>query len=197
MNCLHSSPITNIQCPKVYPWRRRKSMLFPPIRLRAGVLFLREVCICDLLLNPFDLYSHPLRRHDAFTQEKKISWPGFNQQTPKIQRSYKENPQSDEYVAHNHVSFSSGLVLALFLPLLLLRFGPKVCSLVLPALFLNQSTSAINPCIYLLYIKSYRCGFREIWRSLYRRCMKTLSSNNKIYPQDISTVRRGTVEVQQ
>jgi len=40
----------------------------------AGVLFLREVCICDLLLNPFDLYSHPFRRCDGFTQETKISW---------------------------------------------------------------------------------------------------------------------------
>ena len=90
-----------------------------------------------------------------------------------------------------------GWCLLFFLPLLLLRFGPKVCNLALPALFLNQSTSAINPCIYLLYIKNYRCSFREIWRSLYRRCMKTLSSNNKIKPQDISTVCRGTVEGQQ
>lgn len=90
-----------------------------------------------------------------------------------------------------------GWCLHFFLPLLFLRFGPKVCNLALPALFRNQSTSAINPCIYLLYIKNYRCSFRQIWRSLYRRCMKTLSSNNKIKAQDISTVCRGTVEGQQ
>lgn len=90
-----------------------------------------------------------------------------------------------------------GWCLHFFLPLLFLRFGPKVCNLALPALFRNQSTSAINPCIHLLYIKNYRCSFRQIWRSLYRRCMKTLSSNNKIKAQDISTVCRGTVEGQQ
>lgn len=90
-----------------------------------------------------------------------------------------------------------GWCLHFFLPLLFPRFGPKVCNLALPALFLNQSTTAINPCIYLLYIKNYRCSFREIWRSVYRRCMKTLSSNNKIKPHYISTVCRGTVKGQQ
>lgn len=81
--------------------------------LQAGVLFLREVCICDLLLNPFDLCSHLFRRCDGFTQETKISWREFNKQTTQIQRSHEENSQSDEHVAHNHVCFNSGLVLTL------------------------------------------------------------------------------------
>lgn len=117
------------------------------------------------------------------------------------QQRYKDRTRRTRKVMRMLVTImfvlALGWSLHFFLPLLLLRFGPKVCNLALPALFLNQSTSAINPCIYLLYIKNYRCSFCEIWRSLYRRCMKTLSSNNKIKPQDISTVCRRTVEGQQ
>ena len=117
------------------------------------------------------------------------------------QQRYKDRTRRTRKVMRMLVTImfvlALGWSLHFFLPLLLLRFGPKVCNLALPALFLNQSTSAINPCIYVLYIKNYRCSFREIWRSLYRRCMKMLSSNNKIKPQDISTVCRRTVEGQQ
>lgn len=84
--------------------------------------------------------------------------------------------------------FAVGWCLHFFLPVLFFRFGTKVCRLVFPAFFLGHVTSAINPCIYLVYIENYRRGFRDILNLLY---IAIRSSKSKVSPLHGSTVLRG------
>lgn len=58
-----------------------------------------------------------------------------------------------------------------FFPILYFRFRTKVCTLAFPAFFLGHVNSAINPCIYLMFIENYRRGFRQILNPLYKRCV--------------------------
>ena len=89
--------------------------------------------------------------------------------------------------------FAVGWCLHFFLPVLFFRFRTKVCRLVFPAFFLGHVTSAVNPCIYLVYIENYRRGFREILNLLYMRCIAIAirSSRSRVSPLYGSTVVRG------
>lgn len=84
--------------------------------------------------------------------------------------------------------FAVGWCLHFFLPVLFFRFRTKVCGLVFPAFFLGHVTSAINPCIYLVYIENYRRGFRDIFNLLY---IAIRSSKSRVSPLHGSTVLRG------
>lgn len=111
-----------------------------------------------------------------------------------IQRKYKDRLKRTRKVMNMLFTivfvFAVGWCLHFFLPILFVRFGTKVCQLVFPAFFLGHVTSAINPCIYLIYIENYRRGFREILKPLYRRCFARVTSNNRVMPQDCSYVVR-------
>ncbi|XP_068744817.1 neuropeptide FF receptor 2-like [Montipora capricornis] len=90
--------------------------------------------------------------------------------------------------------FALGWCLHFFLPILFFRFQTKVCFLVFPAFFLGHVTSAINPCIYLLYIENYRRGFRTIFNSLCRKCHRFPFSSSRVEPLgslSVSDDRRG------
>lgn len=78
--------------------------------------------------------------------------------------------------------FAVGWCLHFFLPVLYSRFRTKVCALVFPAFFLGHATSAINPCIYLIYIENYRRGFREILNPLCLRCFSSRSPSSRVVP---------------
>ena len=108
-----------------------------------------------------------------------------------IQRKYKDRLKRTRKVMNMLFTivsvFAVGWCLHFFLPILFLRFGPKVCKLVFPAFFLGHATSAINPCIYLIYIENYRRGFREILNPLYRRCFARAIPNSRVMPQDRSS----------
>ena len=78
--------------------------------------------------------------------------------------------------------FAAGWCLHFFLPVLYFRFRTKVCVLVFPAFFLSHATSAINPCIYLIYIENYRRGFREILNPLCIRCFSGWSPSARVVP---------------
>ena len=87
--------------------------------------------------------------------------------------------------------FAAGWCLHFFLPVLFFRFRTKVCVLVFPAFFLGHATSAINPCIYLVYIENYRRGFREILNPLCMRCIPGRSSGSRVVPVHGSAVVNG------
>lgn len=112
-----------------------------------------------------------------------------------IQRRYKDRLRRTRKVMNMLFTivfvFAVGWCLHFFLPILFLRFRTKVCKLVFPAFFLGHVTSAINPCIYLIYIENYRRGFREILNPLYKRCVSSVSSNPGVVPGDCSTVLEG------
>ncbi|XP_022786494.1 neuropeptide FF receptor 2-like [Stylophora pistillata] len=88
--------------------------------------------------------------------------------------------------------FAFGWCLHFFFPILSNRYGLKVCKLVFPAFFLGHATSAINPCIYLIFIENYRRGFREILNPLCLTCFNRVILNSRVGTQDCTdfTVRR-------
>lgn len=87
--------------------------------------------------------------------------------------------------------FAFGWCLHFFYPVLSNRYGLKVCKLVFPAFFLGHATSAINPCIYLIFIENYRRGFRAILTPLGRRCFNQVIPDSTVVIQDCTdfTVR--------
>ena len=87
--------------------------------------------------------------------------------------------------------FAFGWCLHFFYPVLSNRYGLKVCKLVFPAFFLGHATSAINPCIYLIFIENYRRGFRAILTPLGRRCFNQVIPDSTVVTQDCTdfTVR--------
>ena len=105
-----------------------------------------------------------------------------------IQRKYKDRLKRTRKVMS--MLFTIAFVFAVFwclhffLPILFARFGAKVCELIFPAFFLGHATSAINPCIYLVYIENYRRGFHAILSPLYRRCFACVTSDSRVMPQD-------------
>ena len=112
-----------------------------------------------------------------------------------IQRKYKDRLKRTRKVMSMLFTivfvFAVGWCLHFFLPILFRRFRTKVCKLVFPAFFLGHVTSAINPCIYLIYIENYRRGFRDILNLLYKRCICGVSANTRVAPQDRSAVLEG------
>ena len=109
-----------------------------------------------------------------------------------IQRKYKDRLKRTRKVMSMLFTivfvFAVFWCLHFFLPILSTRFGKKVCELIFPAFFLGHATSAINPCIYLIYIENYRRGLHAILNPLYRRCFACVTSNSRILPQDCSDV---------
>lgn len=87
--------------------------------------------------------------------------------------------------------FAFGWCLHFFYPVLSNRYGLKVCKLVFPAFFLGHATSAINPCIYLIFIENYRRGFCAILTPLGRRCFNQVIPDSTVVTQDCTdfTVR--------
>ena len=75
-----------------------------------------------------------------------------------------------------------------FFPILFFRFRTRVCALAFPAFFLGHINSAINPCIYLIFIENYRRGFRQILHPLYKRCV---NADTRVEPEDHSAALNG------
>lgn len=109
-----------------------------------------------------------------------------------IQRKYKDRLKRTRKVMSMLFTivfvFAVFWCLHFFFPILSTRFGAKVCELIFPAFFLGHVTSAINPCIYLIYIENYRRGFHAILNPLYRRCFACVTSNSRVIPQDCSDI---------
>jgi len=110
-----------------------------------------------------------------------------------IQRKYKDRLKRTRKVMSMLFTivfvFAVFWCLHFFLPILFARYGAKVCELIFPAFFLGHATSAINPCIYLIYIENYRRGFQAILNPLYRRCFSRVTfANSRVLPQDCSDV---------
>ena len=98
-----------------------------------------------------------------------------------ISQQYKDRLKSTRKVMNMLFTvvfvFTLGWGLYFFVPVLFIRYGLKVCKLIFPRFFFSHVTSAINPCIYLLYIENYRRSFREILNPLYKRCVNAISKN--------------------
>lgn len=109
-----------------------------------------------------------------------------------IQRKYKDRLKRTRKVMNMLFTivfvFAVCWCLHFFLPILSVRFGARVCKLIFPAFFLGHASSAVNPCIYLIYIENYRRGFCAILNPLYRRCFARVTSNSRVMPQDCSDV---------
>lgn len=109
-----------------------------------------------------------------------------------IQRKYKDRLKRTRKVMSMLFTivfvFAVCWCLHFFFPILSARFGKKVCELIFPAFFLGHATSAINPCIYLIYIENYRRGFHAILNPLCQRCFAHVIPNSRVIPQDCSDV---------
>ena len=109
-----------------------------------------------------------------------------------IQRKYKDRLKRTRKVMNMLFTivfvFAVCWCLHFFLPILTVRLGTKVCKLIFPAFFLGHASSAINPCIYLIYIENYRRGVYAILNPLYRRWFACVALNSRVMPQDCSDV---------